>query len=83
MPAGRAENQIDHICNSQKYRNGLLNAKTNPGGDCRNDHVSVVATLRIKMKRIKKRQTRESFDREVLRSKKEFTGKYEESVGRQ
>ena len=82
MPAGRAENQIDHICISQKYRIGLLSAKTYPGADCRNDHVPVVATL-IKLKRIKKPQTRESFDREVLCSKKEFTEKYEESVGRQ
>ena len=74
--AGRVKNQIDYICKSQRYRDGLLSAKTYPGADCGSDHVPVITTLRTKMKPIKKPQTRESFDREMLCSKKELTVKY-------
>ena len=80
MHGGRAKNQIEYICISHRYRNGLSGAKAYPGADCGSDHVPVVATLRIKMKRIKKPQTRESFDREALCNKNEFTVKHKESV---
>ena len=58
MTAWRSKNQIDYICISQKYPNGLLSAKIYPRTDCGTDHVTVLATLKIKMKRIKKPQTK-------------------------
>ena len=36
IPGGREKNQIVSICISQRYRNGLLSAKTYPGADCEN-----------------------------------------------
>ena len=80
MPDERAKNQIDYIYISQKYRNGLLSTKTYPGEYCGTDHVPVVAILQIKLKKLKKPQGKENFDRGLLCSKNEFTEKYQEFV---
>ena len=80
MPGERAKNQIDYICISRRYRNGLLSRKTYPGADCGTDHVPVVAILQIKLKKLKKPQGKENFDRGLLCSKNEFTEKYQEFV---
>ena len=80
MPGDRAKNQIDYICISHRYRNGLLSTKTYHGADCGTDHVPVVATLRIKLQKLKKSQGKEYFDRGLLSSKNEFTEKYQKFV---
>ena len=80
MPGDRAKNQIYYICISQRYRNGLLSTITYPGADCGTDHVPVVATLRMKLKKLKKPQCKENFDRGLLSSKNEFTEKYQKFV---
>ena len=79
-PGDRAKNQIDYICISQRYRNGLLSTKTNPGADCGTDYVPVVATLRIKLKKLKKLQGKDNFDRGLLSSTNEVTEKYQKFV---
>ena len=80
MPGDRAKNQIDYICISQSYRNELFSTKTYPGADCGTDHVPAVATLRIKLKKLKKPQGKENFDRGLLSSKNEFTEKNQKFV---
>ena len=78
MPGVCAKNQIDYICISHRY--GLLSTKIYPGADCGTDHVPVVATLRIKLKKLKNPQGKENFDRGLLSSKNEFNEKYQKFV---
>uniref|UniRef100_A0A8D8QKV4 Craniofacial development protein 2 n=1 Tax=Cacopsylla melanoneura TaxID=428564 RepID=A0A8D8QKV4_9HEMI len=52
-PGGNTKNQIDYICNNQRYRNAILNAKARPGADCSSDHNPVIVTMRVKLKKLK------------------------------
>lgn len=45
-------NQIDYITISKRFRNSIINAKTYPGCDINSDHNPVVATMRIKLKKV-------------------------------
>ena len=57
-PGDRARNQIDYITINKRFRNSIVQVKTYPGADCGVgcDHVPVVATMRLKLKKIKKRK---------------------------
>lgn len=45
-------NQIDYILINKRFRNGCISVKTYPGADIQSDHVPLVGTFRIRMKRI-------------------------------
>ena len=45
------ENQIDHICISQKFRRSLLDTRVKRGADAASDHHLLVARVRLKLKR--------------------------------
>lgn len=53
-PNGRANNQIDFVLVSERYRNSVRNAKARPGADCGADHNPVVVTLKCKLKKVQK-----------------------------
>ena len=53
-PDGKTKNQIDYILVPKRWRTSLLNAKTYPGADCGSDHELLVATIQMKMRKIKK-----------------------------
>ena len=55
-PDGQTKNQIDFILGDKRYRNGITNCKVMPGADCDSDHNPVVATLRLKLKKITKKK---------------------------
>ena len=50
-PDHRTENQIDHICISQKFRRSLQDVRVKRGADVNSDHHLVVATIRMKLKK--------------------------------
>ena len=51
-PGDQVRNQIDFITISQRFRNMVTNCHTYPGADCGSDHNPVVATLRLKLKKV-------------------------------
>ena len=53
-PGDRSRNQIDYITINKRFRNSITQVKTFPGTDCNSDHVPVVATVRIKLKNVKR-----------------------------
>ena len=51
----RTRSQIDYITISKRFRNALTQVKTYPGANCSSDHVQVIATIKLKLKRIAKK----------------------------
>lgn len=50
-PDGRTENQIDHICISQKFRRSLKDVRVLRGADVASDHHLLLATFKLKLKK--------------------------------
>ena len=53
-PDGQCQNQIDYILCGQKWRSSIQSAKTRPGVDFGSDHESLIAKLRLKLKKVRK-----------------------------
>ena len=51
---GRHQNQIDYILCSQRWRSSIQSAKTKPGDDCGSDYELLIATFRLKLKKVEK-----------------------------
>ena len=54
-PGDRSRSQIDCITINKRFRNALTQVKIYPGADCSSDHVPVIATIKLKLKRIVKK----------------------------
>ena len=65
---GKTKNQIDYIMIHIRFRNsGVKQTKTYPGADIGSDHNLVVATVKINLKRIKKKENMEQFNLDMLK----------------
>ena len=53
-PDGKTKNQIDYILVKKRWRSSLFNAKVYPGADCGSDHELLVASIEMKMRKVKK-----------------------------
>ena len=53
-PDGTVENEIDYICISQRLRSTLHDVRVYRGADIGSDHHLVIATLKLKFKKILK-----------------------------
>ena len=53
-PDAQYWNQIDYIFCSQRWRNSIQSAKTRLGADCGSDHELLIATFRLKLKKVGK-----------------------------
>ena len=51
---GQRQNQIDYILCSQRWRSSIQSAKTRQGADCGSDHELLIATFRLKLKKVGK-----------------------------
>ena len=80
MSGDRAKNQIDLICISQRWCDGLLSAKTIPGADCGSEHAPVMAIRKLKLKQIKRSKWMEMIDRQVLCCGIDFTAKFRKTI---
>lgn len=53
-PGDGVRNQIDYITINERYDNAITQAKTLPGAGGNSDHGPVVATIRLKLKRLRR-----------------------------
>ena len=65
-PDGMTKNQIDYILIDKRFRNGIKNSKAMPGADCGSDHNPIVATLKIKLRSVKRSKPRTKWKTDVL-----------------
>src|SRR5664279_4512148 len=61
-PDGVTHNQIDFIIVNRKWRSSIMNCRAFPSADVGSDHQLVIASLRLKLKNRKKRQSKRKFD---------------------
>ena len=57
-PGGRYKNQIDYIIINKRFRNAVTQVKTYPGADCNTDHNSVVAEVKVRLKKHQNEKTK-------------------------
>lgn len=65
-PGDRFRNQIDYILVSKRWRNGVLDSKAFPGADINSNHNPVIATIKIKLRKLKKPAGRKVYNLECL-----------------
>ena len=53
-PDGQHQNQIVYILCSQRWRSSKQLTRTRPGADCGSDHELLIATFRLKLKKVGK-----------------------------
>ena len=54
-PGDRYRNQIDYVTINKRFRNSITQARTYPGADCASDHVPVVVDMKMRLKRLKRK----------------------------
>src|SRR6218665_1449914 len=53
-PDGKHRNQIDYILINKRWKSTIRDVRTKPGADCGTDHELLVATLKTKLKKLRK-----------------------------
>ena len=72
-PGDTTRNQTDDITINQRFRNSILQFKGYPGADCSSDHVPVIATMRVKLRKMKITKTVQKLQFDLLRTDDEYT----------
>src|SRR6218665_1032010 len=54
-PDGKHRNQIDYILINKRWKSTIGDVRTKPGADCGTDHELLVATLKMKLKKLRKK----------------------------
>lgn len=60
-------NQIDYILIHKRFRNSVINCKSIPGADGNSNHNPVIANIRLKLKRMSNRITKNKWDMSLLK----------------
>ena len=55
-PGDGVRNQIDYITMNKRFRNAITQVKGYPGADCGSDHVPIVATMKVKLRTLKRKK---------------------------
>ncbi|CAF2370343.1 unnamed protein product [Rotaria sp. Silwood2] len=69
-PDGKSRNQIDYITINQKWKTSVMDCTTYPGADCDTDHHLLVATTRIRLRKIRKKNETPKLNVEKLKEEK-------------
>ena len=67
-PDDRTRNQIDYITINNRFRNAVQHTKTYPGADCGSDHIPVVCSIQIKLRKLKKPRATKKLDLTALKT---------------
>jgi len=57
-PDGKHRNQIDYILINKRWKSTIRDVRTKPGADCGTDHELLVAILKMKLKKLRKKGDR-------------------------
>ena len=79
-PGDTTRNQIDFITTNQRFRNSILQVKGYPGANCTSDHVAVIATMRVKLRKLKITKTVKKLQCDLLRTDDEYTTQYQRLI---
>ena len=72
-PGDGVRNQIDYITMNKRFRNAITQVKGYPGADCGSDHVPVVATMKVKLRTLKRKKEDVKLQLDLLTSDNEYS----------
>src|SRR5215469_10650506 len=75
-PGDRSRSQIDCITINKRFRNALTQVKIYPGADCSSDHVPVIATIKLKLKKNVKKNIIPKRQLMILRKGEDIKSRY-------
>jgi len=81
-PGDGVRNQIDYITINKRFRNAVTQVKSYPGADCGSDHNPIVATLRVKLRKLQKQKSQPKLQTDLLRSKNEYRQKFRQGISK-
>ena len=61
-------NQIDKVTITRRFRNSITQIKTHPGADCDSGYVPIVADIRVKLKKLRRRKREPKAQISLLRN---------------
>ena len=79
-PGDTTRNQIDYITINQRFRNSILQVKGYHGADCASDHVPVIATMRVKLRKMKITKAVKKLQFDLLRTDDEYTTQFQRNI---
>ena len=79
-PGDTTRNQIYHITINQRFCNSMLHVKGDPGADCASDHVTVIATMRVKLRNMNITKTVKKLQFDLLRTDDEYTAQFQRHI---
>ena len=65
-PGDGARNQIDYITVNKRLRNSILQVKGYPGADGGSDHVPIVVTVRVKLRKLHQKKRDDKLQIQLL-----------------
>ena len=82
-PGDGVRNQIDYITINKRFRNSILQVKGYPGADGGSDHVPIVATLRMKLRKLKQKKSGDKLETQLLRTDEKYREQYQQRIAKQ
>ena len=79
-PGDRTRNQIDYTLIQERYSNSKTSCRSMPGADCGSDHIPVLGTMRVKLKKLKRSKRVPKLQPSLLREDEDLKNKYRISV---
>jgi uncharacterized membrane-anchored protein YhcB (DUF1043 family) len=76
-------NQIDYITINKRFRNSIHQVKGYPGADCGSDHVLLVATMNVRLRKLQTKKTTKKLQLELLRTDIEHKQQFQQLVSEQ
>ncbi|GFO12658.1 craniofacial development protein 2-like protein [Plakobranchus ocellatus] len=74
-PGDRSRNKIDYILIQKRFRNTIKTSKSLPGADCDSDHILVMCTFKIILKKLRKAKAYPKFQMDLLKSDEKLKDK--------
>ncbi len=80
-PGDGVRNQIDYITINKRFRNSILQVKGHPGADGGSDHVPIVATMRLKLRKLHQKNMGDKLQVQLL-STDTYRTQYQECINK-
>ena len=65
---------------NERFRNSVTQVKSHPGADCGSDHNTIVATVRVIIRKRMRKKSQPKLKTDLLRSENEYRQKFRQQV---
>ena len=75
-PGDKTRNQIEYILIQEIYHNSITSCRSMPGADCGSDHIPVLGTMKVKLKKLKRSKREPKLQLSLLEEDENLKNKY-------